>query len=227
MKQILIVVTSHEAFGNSGRKTGLWLEEFAVPFARFLDAGFSVTIASPHGGSVPIDPNSLKEEALSPECRPMMVPDSPLSVTRKLSEINPEDFDAVFYPGGHGPMWDLAFNSVNATLLRRMATEGALIGAVCHGSAAFLGVSGHDGRPIVDRRRLTGFSNAEEKLMHYEQIVPFLLEDQLKAAGALYCCGVPWEPFIVTDRPFVTGQNPASAAGVAAAMIELLEKDSF
>ncbi len=224
-KRILMVMTSHGTAGESGRPTGLWLDEFATPFYAFLDAGLEVVLCSPEGGRIPVDPASLATEHTSESTRRLVRHHcSVLNRTCKLSQVRAGDFDAVFYPGGHGPLWDLASNLINAALLRSFDAENKLIGTVCHGAAALCGACrSADGRPLVFRRKLTAFSNAEESAAGMTEIVPFSLENRLLELGAYYNAILPWLPHVVIDQNLITGQNPHSAVLVAQKMLERLK----
>ncbi len=223
-KRILIVTTSHAQLGNTGKPTGLWLDEFAAPYYRWLDAGFEITIAAPLGGRVPIDPASLADARITPSTQRLIADHhAPLAEVRKLSELHADNFDAVFYPGGHGPMWDLANDCDNARLLADFAAADKVIAAVCHGPAALTGCRRLDNhRPLVEGRRITGFSNREEDAVGLLDVVPFLLETRLKALGGDYSCATPWQEYVVTDGNLITGQNPASASLLGDMVIEML-----
>jgi putative intracellular protease/amidase len=220
MKQskILMVLTSHSELGDSGEKTGFWVEEFAAPYYVFQDAGADVTLASPAGGQPPIDPKSEladfqtdatarfdKDEALK----------SKLASTLLLSEIDAGQYDAVFYPGGHGPLWDLTNNPTSIALLEKFLAQQKPIAAVCHATAAFLEVNDPAGEPIVKGRAVTGFSNSEEAAVELLDVVPFLLEDALIKRGGNYQKGEDWNVFSVQDGLLITGQNPASSEAAA------------
>ncbi len=225
MPKILIVTTSHDRLGATGRATGLWMDEFAVPYELFRAAGCRIDVVSPAGGAVPVDPESLREPALSPEGRELAADaDSPLLDAGRLAAVRSADYAGVFYPGGHGPMWDLANHCDNARLLREFLDSGKVVGAVCHGPAALIGAVGADGLPVVSGRSVTGFSNAEERAVGLEKAVPFLLEDRLRELGAHYSSAANFRPHVVIAQRLVTGQNPQSAAPVARAMLELLRK---
>lgn len=222
-KRILIVVTSWDKLGSSGRSTGLWLEEFTAPYYAFLDGGLKVTVVSPKGGKVPVDPESLKENASTETTKRFLESgDKILEHTEPLEYVRSDDFDAVFYPGGHGPMWDLATDLRNAALLSEMFDSGKIIGAVCHGPAALVMAVGKDSRSILAGRKVTGFSNTEEEAVKLEKIVPFLLESRLKELGADYSKADNWTVCVKQDGNLVTGQNPQSAKGVADAVLALL-----
>lgn len=225
--KILMVLTSHYRLGNTGQKTGFWLEEFAAPYYVFKDSNFHVTLASPAGGQPPVDPKSddpdSQTEAIvrfknDDEAREL------LANTERLQSLNPENFDAIFYPGGHGPLWDLAgdFNSI--ALLEAFYRRGKPIGLVCHGPAALLDVKDPDGFPVVKGKRVTGFSNREEDLVHLSEVVPFTIEDMLNTQGGLYSKGDAWVSHIEVDGNLVTGQNPASSKAAAETIVQLLQK---
>ena len=220
---ILIVVTSHAELGDSGVKTGLWLEELAVPWQVFVDAGLDVALASPLGGRPPIDPKSDREPG--PEVRRFL--DDPralaaLEQTRRLSEVDLARFDAVFVAGGHGVMWDLAGTPEISDLLSDAWARERVVAAVCHGPAALVGARQPDGRPLVAGRRVAGFSDEEERAVGLAEIVPFLLESRLTELGGRYERGPNWAPFAVRDGRLVTGQNPASSRAVAEEVLRAL-----
>jgi len=223
MNRVLMITTSHGELGSSGRKTGVWLEEFVAAYSRFRHAGITVAVATPRGGAAPIDPLSLKVPALSPEARRFIAHGDPaLNNTIPLRQIDANDFDAVFYPGGHGPMWDLAEDLANARLLGAFFACGKVAGAVCHGPAALLKARCRNGYPVIHQRRVTGFSDAEERQRGLTEIVPFSLEERIRSAGGIYLRREPWERHVVVDGNLVTGQNPQSSADVAEAMLKLL-----
>ena len=225
--KILMVLTSHDRLGDTGRKTGFWLEEFAAPYYVFRDAGAKLVLASPQGGQPPIDPKSDAPDAQTDATR-RFASDADaqraLASTRRLADVRGERFDAVFYPGGHGPLWDLAEDRDSIALLESAAAAGTPIGAVCHAPAIFRRTRAADGGPLVKGRHVTGFSNAEEAAAGLTEVVPFLLEDMLKQAGARYDSGPAYQPKVVTDGTLVTGQNPASSAGAAQALLDLLKR---
>ncbi len=225
MARILMVLTSHAELGATGRKTGLWLEEFAAPFYEFINAGHDVVLASPRGGAVPIDPGSLAESAQTDATRRLAADDlnrGQITRTLPLSSVKAGDFDAVFYPGGHGPMWDLAVDPVNAALLADFWVAGKPVGAVCHGVAALLSARDPGGQGLLEGRRVTGFSDAEERAVGLDEVVPFLLQDRLLAARAIVEEAPPFQAHTVIDGQLVTGQNPASSVGAARALKTLL-----
>ena len=222
--KILMVLTSHDQLGNTGRKTGFWLEEFAAPYFVFRDAGVDLTLASPKGGQPPIDPKSDLPE----EQTPAMVRfkqdargQKELSQTVKLSEMKSEDFDTVYFVGGHGPMWDLVDNPDAIALIESFYNSGKPVAAVCH-SAAVLHRVMYQGEPLVKGKRVTGFTNGEEAAVNLTHIVPFLVEDELKRIGGIYEKAADWAPFALVDGRVLTGQNPASSTVAAEAMLELL-----
>lgn len=222
--KILMVLTSHDELGNTGEKTGFWLEEFAAPYYVFLDAGAEVTLASPSGGQPPLDPKSDAEEAQTDATRRFKSDaraQEQLAHTEVLKMMDAGDFDAVFYPGGHGPMWDLANDETSQALISAFADAGKPVGAVCHAPAALSGVKTDRGY-LVSGKRVTGFTNDEEAGVELTDIVPFLLEDRLKQRGAQFRRGDSWAPYIEVDGKLVTGQNPASSAPAAEALIQLL-----
>ena len=223
MNQLLIVTTSQRQLAATGEKTGVWLEEFVGVYLRFAARGISVVVASPSGGEVPVEPRSLRVPALSPEARRFITCRDPaLNRSIALRRIRHHEFDAVFYPGGAGPMWDLAEDSFNARLLGGFFDCGKVVGAVCHGVAALLKARRRDGNPVLYGRRITGFSDQEESCNGTCGIVPFSLERRLREAGGSYSHRDPWVSHVVVDRNLVTGQNPQSTVGVAEAMLELM-----
>ncbi len=223
--KILIVLTSHDRLGDTGHKTGFWLEEFAAPYYAIKDSGAEVTLASPAGGQPPLDPKSdLPENQTDATRRFRADPaaQSQLASTKRLADVSAGDFDAVFYPGGHGPMWDMPANPTSIALLEAFVKADKPVGAVCHAPAALVNVRGKDGEYLVKGKRVTGFSNAEEKAVGLADVVPFLLEDRLKERGGDYHNAADWTPFVQIDGKLVTGQNPASSAPAAAALLKLL-----
>ena len=219
---ILMVLTSHDTLGDSGEKTGFWLEEFASPYYVFRDAGADVTLSSPRGGQPPLDPKSDLPEfqtaaterfAADAEAREL------LAATLPLHSIHADDYDAVFYPGGHGPLWDLYQDEVSITLIESCMAGGKPVATVCHAPAVLLRASAPDGQPLLSGRQVTGFSNEEEEGVGLTKIVPYLLEDALVARGAHYERGSAWEPWVVTDGNLITGQNPASSEATAKALL--------
>jgi putative intracellular protease/amidase len=222
--KILMVLTSHDQLGNTGRKTGFWLEEFAAPYFVFRDAGVDLTLASPKGGQPPIDPKSdLPEEQTSAMTRFKQDAraQKELSQTVKLSDMKSEDFDTVYFVGGHGPMWDLVDNPDAIALIESFYNSGKPVAAVCH-SAAVLHRVTYQGEPLVKGKRVTGFTNGEEAAVNLTHVVPFLVEDELKKIGGLYEKAADWAPFAIVDGRVLTGQNPASSTVAAKQMLELL-----
>jgi putative intracellular protease/amidase len=218
MIQVLVVVTSHSELPN-GHKTGLWLEEYAVPYNEFIAAGFEVVTASPKGGEAPIDPRSFEgNEARTTFAKAL----EQIKRTKTLDAIDPAPFDAIFFPGGHGPMFDLARDARVKALLRHFVDAGKLYAAVCHGPAAFVGATTASGQPIVAGKRLTAFTNEEEREVQLDKVVPFLLEDKLREEGAQFEKAPNWSDHVVTDGMLITGQNPQSSASAARAVISAL-----
>jgi putative intracellular protease/amidase len=225
MPRILMVLTSHDRLGDTGRKTGFWLEEFAAPYYVLRDAGAEITLASPKGGQPPIDPKSDEPGAETGAMKRFRSdPDAQraLANTVKLSTVSADDFDAVFYPGGHGPLWDLAENRSSIGLIERFYGTGKPVGAVCHGPAVLRRAKAPDGTPLVKGKRVTGFANSEEEAVGLTNVVPFLVEDELKAAGGRYSKGADWASHTAVDGNLVTGQNPASSEATAKALLEAL-----
>jgi len=223
--KILMVLTSHDKLGSTGKKTGFWLEEFAAPNYVFKDAGATVTLASPLGGKPPLDPSSDTASAQTEATRRFKDDASAqvaLAKTLKLRDMKAVDFDAVFYPGGHGPLWDLAENAYSMTLIEAMLSLEKPVGMVCHAPGALRHVVGSDGNPVVKGRSVTGFSNTEEKAAGLTDVVPFLVEDMLRQNGGHYAKAGDWLPFVITDGLLVTGQNPASSAPAAVAVLALV-----
>ena len=225
MSKVLMVLTSHDRLGNTGDKTGFWLEEFAAPYYILKDAGLDVTLASPKGGQPPLDPRSDDPDSETESmCRFKNDPDAKaaLANTVKLSDVSPDEYDAVFYPGGHGPLWDLAEDRDSVALIESIYAAGKPVGAVCHGPAALRRAKAPDGTPLVRGKAVTGFSNTEEAAVGLTDVVPFLVEDMLKQNGGDYSKAENWEPHAVTAGNLVTGQNPASSEATARALVGLL-----
>jgi putative intracellular protease/amidase len=222
--KILMVLTSHDQLGNTGRKTGFWLEEFAAPYFVFRDAGVDLTLATPKGGQPPIDPKSDLPENQTPAMTRFKNDPSAqkaLSETRKLSDMRSEDFDSIFYVGGHGPMWDLVDNPDSIRLIESFYNYGKPVAAVCHSPGVFHRVM-YQGVPLVQGKRVTGFTNGEEAAVGLTEVVPFLVEDELKRIGGLYEKAADWASFAVVDNGVVTGQNPASSTAAAKALMQVL-----
>jgi putative intracellular protease/amidase len=219
--KILMVLTSHDQLGNTGHKTGFWLEEFAAPYFVFKDAGAELTLASPSGGQPPIDPKSdLPENQTAAMVRFKQDPTAQkaLANTIKLGDVNSNDYDTVFYPGGHGPMWDLAENPDSIALIESFYNSGKPIAFVCHAPGVLHKVK-YRGEPLVSGKHVTGFTNGEEEEVKLTKIVPFLVEDELLRLGAIYEKKRNWEPFSITDGRLITGQNPASSTSAAHALL--------
>jgi putative intracellular protease/amidase len=222
--KILMVLTSHDQLGNTGRKTGFWLEEFAAPYFVFRDAGAEITLASPKGGQPPIDPKSdLPENQTDSMSRFKndQLAQTALSRTAILADMNSEDFDTIFYVGGHGPMWDLVDNLDSILLIESFYNAGKPVAAVCHSPAVFHRVT-YQGQPLVKGKRVTGFTNGEEEAVGLTHVVPFLVEDELKRVGGLYEKAADWQSFAIIDGRLITGQNPASSTAAAQALLTVL-----
>ncbi|MDO9526732.1 MAG: type 1 glutamine amidotransferase domain-containing protein [Gemmobacter sp.] len=223
--KILMILTSHDKMGDTGKKTGFWLEEFAAPYYVFKDAGADITLASPLGGQPPVDPSSDEDGAQTDATRRFKADaqaQKHLASTLKLADVTEAGFDAIFYPGGHGPLWDLAESADSKRLIEAFAAADRPIGAVCHAPAVFRHTLGADGKPLVAGRRVTGFTNTEEEAAGLTKVVPFLVEDMLKSNGGLYEKGADWASFVLRDGKLVTGQNPASSAKAAQDVLALL-----
>lgn len=223
---ILMVMTSHDKLGDTGRKTGFWLEEFAAPYYVFRDAGVNLTLASVKGGQPPIDPKSDLPENQTPAMTRFKqdpAAQKDLAGTVKLDAMRADDFDAIFYPGGHGPMWDLVENPASIALIESFLSAGKPVAAVCHAPAVFRRVQDH-GVPLVEGKRVTGFANSEEEEVGLTKVVPFLVEDELKRLGGRYEKAANWESFVITDGRLITGQNPASSTAGAKALLRLLSQ---
>lgn len=223
--KILIVLTSHDRLGDTGKRTGFWLEEFAAPYYTLKDAGAEVTLASPKGGQPPLDPKSDLPEnqtAATKRFRADAGAQAQLADTKKLADVSAGDFEAVFYPGGHGPMWDMPDNLTSIALIEAFVKAEKPVGAVCHAPVALVNVREKNGEYLIKGKRVTGFSNAEEEAVGLAAVVPFLLEDRLKERGSIYSSAPNWTPHIEVDGRLVTGQNPASSEPAAAALLKLL-----
>jgi putative intracellular protease/amidase len=224
--KILMVLTSHDQLGDTGHKTGFWLEEFVAPYYALKDAGAEIVIASPRGGQPPLDPKSDAEDAQSDDTRRFKVDaeaQEALATTHKLADVRAGDFDAVFYPGGHGPLWDLAIDPVSIALIEAFTAAGKPTGFVCHAPGVLKDVKRADGQPLVKGRAVTGFTNSEEAAVGLTDVVPFLVEDMLTANGGRYSKGADWASYVLTDGTLVTGQNPASSREAADALLKLLK----
>lgn len=226
MKKVLFVVTSHDQLGNTGEKTGFWTEELAAPYYELLDQGIEITIATPKGGQPPIDPKSEDPSAATEDTKRFDKDtelQSKLKNTLKLADINQADYDAVFYPGGHGPLWDLATDKNSIALIESFYTNNKSVGFVCHAPAVLKDVK-VNGEFLVKGKKVTGFSNEEEEAVGLTEVVPFLLEDALKQNGATYSKAENWQPYAVEDGLLITGQNPASSKLVAQKILNQLKK---
>ncbi|SFD51528.1 type 1 glutamine amidotransferase domain-containing protein [Roseivivax sediminis] len=224
--KVLIVLTSHDTLGDTGRKTGFWLEELAAPYFAFRDAGAEITLASPKGGQPPLDPVSNSPDFQTDDTRRFEADaeaTAALASTVKLSDVNADDYDTVFYPGGHGPLWDLTVDADSIRLIEAFNAAEKPLGLVCHAPGVLRDVKGTDGAPIVQGRKVTGFTNSEEEGVGLTKVVPYLVEDTLKAKGGEFAKGDDWASFVVQDGLLVTGQNPASSAEAARRVIAALE----
>ena len=223
--KILIVLTSHDQLGDTGKKTGFWLEELAAPFYAFRDAGAEVVLASPEGGQPPIDPKS-QEPASQTDLTRRFESDAAakaqLAATLRVDGVSQEEFDAVFYPGGHGPLWDLAEDKMSIGLIESFAAAHKPVALVCHAPGVLRHVMRPDGKPFVEGKKVAGFTNTEEQGMGLTQVVPFLVEDELKAKGGLYSKGPDLEPYVVRDGHLITGQNPRSSGLAAKFLLDQL-----
>ena len=222
---VLMILTSHDQRGNTGKKTGFWLEEFAAPYYAFRDAGVAITLASPKGGQPPLDPKSdepANQTHDTDRFRTDTDAQAALGSTLKLSTLQAADYDAVFYVGGHGPLWDLAEDADSIALIETMYAAGKPVAAVCHGPGVLRHPRRADGQPLVAGKKVTGFTNSEEAAVQLTDVVPFLVEDELKRLGGQYSQLADWQPYAVVDGNLVTGQNPASSVVVAQAVLKLL-----
>lgn len=223
---ILMILTSHDQLGHTGHKTGFWLEEFTAPYYVFKDAGANITLSSPKGGQPPLDPKSNEADFQTETTRRFeqdLVSKAQLAQTKKLSEINVAEFDAVFFPGGHGPLWDLVNDQHAIAVIEQVIADQKPLGVVCHASAVVKNVKTPEGQPFAQGKKITGFSNSEEEAVQLADIVPFLIEDEFKAQGAHYVKGTDWQSFVVKDGLFISGQNPASSEAVAQELLKLLK----
>ena len=224
--KILMVLTSHSELGNTGHKTGFWVEEFAAPYYTFKDAGVDITIASPKGGQPPIDPKSA-EPASQTDATRRFDKDKDLQQllahTKKLSQVSAGDYDAVFYPGGHGPLWDLTTDADSIRLIETFWKTDKPVAAVCHAPSALLNAKDENGEPLVKGKKVTGFTDTEEEAVQLTNVVPFLLEDELKEKGGIYSKKDDWASYVVQDGLLITGQNPASSEEAAKQLLALLK----
>ncbi|WP_131114905.1 type 1 glutamine amidotransferase domain-containing protein [Lichenihabitans psoromatis] len=222
---ILMVLTSHDTLGDTGRKTGFWLEELAAPYYVFKDAGAVITLASPNGGQPPLDPKSNEPSSQTDQTRRFeadAAATAQLATTVRLDSVSQADFDTVFYPGGHGPLWDLAEDKTSIKLIQSFVEAGKPVALVCHAPGVLRHVEMSDGQALVAGKKVTGFANTEEAGVGLTDIVPFLVEDELKAKGGLYSKGADWGSYVVEDGLLITGQNPASSGAAASALLKQL-----
>jgi putative intracellular protease/amidase len=225
--KILMVITSHDQLGNTGRKTGFWLEELAAPYYVFKDAGVEITLASPKGGRPPLDPKSNEPEFrtdLTLRFESDAAAEAQLDKTLRLDSVGQEDYDTVFYPGGHGPMWDLADDKNSIKLLESFLAAGKPIAVVCHSTGALRHVRGPDGKVLVEGKQVTGFTNGEEEAVGLTKVVPFLVEDEMLKLGAIFAKKRDWEAYTVEDGMLITGQNPHSSGPAAKKLLEKLAR---
>lgn len=223
---VLMVLTSHDQLGDTGQKTGFWLEEFAAPYYVLKDAGARLTLASPKGGQPPLDPKSDAPEsqtAATDRFKADPAAQAALAATVPLATVKAADYDAVFYPGGHGPLWDLAEDKDSIALIEALHAAGKPVVAVCHAPGVLRHVRGSDGQPLVKGKKVTGFTNTEEEAVGLTKVVPFLVEDMLKENGGVYSKGADWASYVLTDGILITGQNPASSEAAAQALLNLLK----
>jgi len=223
--KILMILTSHDQLGDTGKKTGFWLEEFAAPYYALLDSGADITLASPKGGQPPIDPSSDAPGAQTDATKRFKADAAAQAVlanTVTLSNVNAADYAAVFYPGGHGPLWDLANDASSIALIEAFTAAGKPVAAVCHAPSVLINAKAPNGDPLVKGKTVTGFSNSEEAAAQLTDVVPFLLEDALSAKGGVYSKAADWQSYALTDGTLITGQNPASSEAVAKALLALL-----
>ena len=227
--KVLMVLTSHDQLGNTGKKTGFWLEEFAAPYYVLKDAGHEITLASPKGGQPPVDPKSDEPASQTDATRRFkrdQEAQAQLASTERLDLVRSSDFDAVFYPGGHGPLWDLAEDPQSKALIEQTLADGKPVALVCHAPAVLKNVTENDGRPLVAGKRVTGFTNEEEEAVGLTKVVPFLLEDVLKQLGAKFSKAEPFKPHVVREGLLITGQNPASSEPAAEALLNVLTRET-
>jgi putative intracellular protease/amidase len=224
---ILMVLTSHDQLGNTGKKTGFWLEEFASPYYVFKDAGARITLASPKGGQPPLDPKSDDADAQTAATQRFKQDkeaQQALADTVLLSSVSHEEFDAVFYPGGHGPLWDLSEDQDSLTMIQSAYAADKPVALVCHAPGVLRHAKLHNGRPLVEGKRVTGFTNTEEEAVQLTKVVPFLVEDSLKKSGGQFSRGPDWSSYVQVDGHLITGQNPASSEEAARATLKLLQQ---
>lgn len=225
--KVLVVLTSHDQLGDTGAKTGFWVEEFAAPYYVMADAGVDITIASPKGGQPPIDPKSALPD-FQTEATKRFDADKALQAKLAnsivLADVTAKDYDAIFYPGGHGPLWDLANDKSSIALIETFWQHNKPVAAVCHAPAVFRFVKNVDGSPLVQGKKVTGFSNSEEEAVQLTEVVPFLVEDELIKLGGQYSKGEDWSSYVVKDGMLITGQNPGSSEETAKALLNLLHQ---
>ena len=223
VKKVLMVLTSHDTLGNTGRKTGFWLEELAAPYYTFKDAGVEIVLASPAGGQPPLDPKS-NEPSFQTDLTRRFEADpaatAQLAATVRLDSVNQADFDTVFYPGGHGPLWDLAEDQHSIALIEAFIAANKPVALVCHAPGVLRHVKSADGRPLVAGKKVSGFTNTEEEGVGLTDVVPFLVEDELKKLGGVYSQGPDWGSYVVQDGLLITGQNPGSSQAAAALLLQ-------
>ena len=224
--KVLMVLTSHDTLGDTGKKTGFWLEELAAPYYVFKDAGAEITLASPLGGRPPLDPKSNEPDAKTDDTRRFEADEAAmkqLGETVKLADVKEGDFDTVFYPGGHGPLWDLAEDKNSIALIESFVAAKKPVALVCHAPGVLRHVKSADGTPLVEGKRVTGFTNTEEEGVGLTDVVPFLVEDELKAKGGNYSSGPDWGPYVLEEGLLITGQNPASSAPAAQVLLKAVK----
>jgi putative intracellular protease/amidase len=223
--RILMVLTSHDKLGDTGRKTGFWLEELAAPYYTFKDAGAEIILASPKGGQPPLDPKSNEPDFRTDLTRRFEADndaEAQLASTLRLENVKAGDYDTVFYPGGHGPMWDLAEDKNSIKLIESFLAEGKPVALVCHAPGALRHVKNSNGKPLVEGKKVTGFTNSEEEAVGLTKVVPFLVEDELKKLGGIFSKTGDWQPYVLEDGLLITGQNPASSGPAAKVLLEKL-----
>ncbi|MCA0891794.1 type 1 glutamine amidotransferase domain-containing protein [Qipengyuania flava] len=227
--KVLMVLTSHDKLGDTGNPTGFWLEELAAPYYVFEEAGYDITLASPRGGQPPLDPKSNEPDFQTDDTKRFEKDEAAqkaLANTVRLSDVSVDDFDTVFYPGGHGPLWDLAESADSRSLIEGFIAADKAVALVCHAPGVLRHVKAADGRPIVDGRKVTGFSNTEEEAVGLTEVVPFLVEDELKSQGGVFSKGEDWGSYVVQDGLLITGQNPGSSADAAKRLVETVNAAS-
>ncbi|MGZ2356773.1 type 1 glutamine amidotransferase domain-containing protein [Streptomyces sp. 372A] len=223
--KVLVVLTSHDRLGDTGRATGFWLEELAAPYYRFKEAGWEITLASPKGGRPPLDPKSNEPDAQTDQTRRFEADAEAMTAlanTIRLDSVNVDDYDTLFYPGGHGPLWDLAEDADSARLIETTLRAGKPLALVCHAPGVLRHTRNEDGTPLVQGRKVTGFTNTEEEGVQLTDVVPFLVEDELTKQGGHYTKQADWQPYVVQDGLLITGQNPASSGPAADALVKLV-----